>query len=111
MAQPTSTEQLAKRLLEHLTLVYGPLLASRDLWKVLGYPSPAAYRQARSRQRVPVSEFEIEGRRGRFALTQDVAIWLAQQRFPALEGLSQDEPVEELLNPETQGNMTGTKQP
>lgn len=64
-----------------LTRLYGPLLASRDLWKVLGYASPGAYRQARLRKRVSVPEFEIEGRSGHFALTIDVARWLAKQRM------------------------------
>jgi hypothetical protein len=75
-------EIVTRELRETLTRLYGPLLNSRDLWKILGYASQAAYRQARSRQCVPVAEFEIEGRRGRFALTNDVATWLAEQRFP-----------------------------
>jgi len=75
------TEQLVQQLQETLIRLYGPLLASRDLWKLLGYASPAAYRQARLRQSIPVAEFEIERRRGHFALTQDVARWLAEQRL------------------------------
>ena len=81
MAQQTESDRLMEELQDTLTRLYGPLLASRDLWKLLGYASPAAYRQARARNRLPVAEFEIEGRRGRFALTQDVARWLAQQRL------------------------------
>lgn len=79
--QPLSIDTLADELERRLTEHYGPLLASRDLWKALGYQSPAAYRQARLRQRIPVAEFQIEGRRGRFALTRDVSLWLAQQRL------------------------------
>ncbi|MDO9215607.1 MAG: hypothetical protein Q8Q54_09230 [Methylococcales bacterium] len=81
MTSLNPTEQLVQQLQETLTRLYGPILASKDLWKLLGYASPAAYRQARLRQRIPVAEFEIEGRRGRFALTQDVARWLAEQRL------------------------------
>ncbi|WP_082877777.1 hypothetical protein [Methylomonas koyamae] len=81
MTQPEPIEPLVQELQEILTRLYGPLLASRDLWKLLGFTNPAAYRQARLRQRIPVVEFEIEGRRGRFALTQDVARWLAEQRL------------------------------
>lgn len=80
MTQQNGPDRLSEELQDTLTRLYGPLLASRDLWKLLGYASPAAYRQARARKRLPVAEFEIEGRRGRFALTQDVARWLAQQR-------------------------------
>jgi len=61
-------------LQDGLTRLYGPLLASKGLWKVLGYRSPSAYRQARARKLLPVDEFDIEGRRGRFTLTKDVAV-------------------------------------
>jgi len=81
MTTLTHTEPLVQELQETLTRLYGPLLASRDLWKLLGFTTPAAYRQARLRHRIPVVEFEIEGRRGRFALTQEVARWLAEQRL------------------------------
>jgi hypothetical protein len=81
MTQREPTKPLVKELQDTLTRLYGPLLASRDLWKLLGFTTPAAYRQARLRHRIPVVEFEIEGRRGRFALTQEVAYWLAEQRL------------------------------
>lgn len=81
MQQLELKDRLFNDLQEQLTRLYGPLLASRDLWKVLGYASPAAYRQARIRGTLPVIEFEIEGRRGRFVLTQEVAEWLAEQRL------------------------------
>lgn len=48
--------------------------------ELTGYASPGAFRQARLRKRVPVTEFEIEGRSGHFALAIDVARWLAEQR-------------------------------
>lgn len=81
MAHPSRLDQLTNELERRLTEHYGPLLASRDLWKVLGYRSPAAFRQARLRQSLPVTEFQIDGRRGRFALTRDIAHWLAKQRL------------------------------
>ncbi|MFA6928679.1 MAG: hypothetical protein WCT05_00010 [Lentisphaeria bacterium] len=79
--QTNVTEPLAQEIRDDLIRLYGPLLTSRDLWKVLGYASPGAYRQARLRKRVSVPEFEIEGRSGHFALTIDVARWLAKQRM------------------------------
>jgi hypothetical protein len=79
--QTNVIELLMQEIRDDLNRMYGPLLASRDLWKVLGYASPGAYRQARLRKRVRVPEFEIEGRSGHFALTIDVARWLAEQRL------------------------------
>lgn len=78
MTKPEKTDAASSFIAfeERLTKIYGPLLASRDLWKVLGYSSPAAYRQSRIRGQIPVVEFKIDGRRGRFALTRDVAVWL-----------------------------------
>ncbi len=90
MTQLLNSEQLTQELQESLTRLYGPLLASRDLWRFLGYATPAAYRQARLRQGIPITEFEIEGRRGRFALTQDVARWLAEQRLSIAKTIKDD---------------------
>lgn len=55
---------------------YGPLLTGQDLVAALGYPTPAAFWQARRCGRVQVRTFRIPGRRGTFALTTDVAGWL-----------------------------------
>lgn len=76
MMQPSTIEQREREILEMLIKIYGPLLSGRVLWRILGYPSPAAFRQSRIRQKTPVLEFKIEGRRGRFALASDVAKWL-----------------------------------
>lgn len=81
MAKQYDFDTLSKELEASLTCSYGPLLGSHELWKALGYKSPAAFRQARNRKTLPIDEFEIPGRRGRFALTQDVARWLAEQRM------------------------------
>lgn len=84
MAQPNALEQLSKALECQLLSHYGPLLGSRELWRVLGYSSPASFRQAKFRNQLPVKIFEIEGRRGSFALTIEVAAWLATQRLPTI---------------------------
>jgi hypothetical protein len=81
MTQHNPPEPLIKELQDVLTRLHGSLLVSRDLWKVLGYASPKAYRQARTRKRVPMTKFEIEGRSGHFAVTLDVARWLTEQRL------------------------------
>lgn len=82
MAQPDTLEQLRQALECQLLPYYGPLLGSRDLWRVLGYSSPGGFRQAKFRNQLPVTVFEIEGRRGSYALTIEVAAWLATQRMP-----------------------------
>jgi hypothetical protein len=58
---------------------YGPLIGGKDLQKVLGYRNGDTYRQAVFRKTVPIKTFEIDNRRGRFALTTDIANWLTQQ--------------------------------
>ena len=92
MAKRKDTVQLTEKLNGHLIKLYGPLLGSRELWKVFGYASPAAYRQARARNLLPVREFEIEGRRGHFALTYEVARWLAMQSSQDSSELPAEDP-------------------
>lgn len=55
---------------------HGPLLSSGALIGALGFRTAAAFRQARRRGQVGVRTFRIDGRRGTFALTVDVARWL-----------------------------------
>jgi hypothetical protein len=75
-AQSTLEAQLCESLLR----LHGPMISGDDLRITLGYPSKDAFRQAFVRKTVPVPVFDIEHRRGKFALTQDVAAWLAAQR-------------------------------
>ena len=63
---------------------HGPLISNEDLRIALGYPSKAAFRQAIVRKLVPVPIFNIEHRRGQFALVADVASWLGTQRQKSL---------------------------
>ncbi len=72
---------LADLLERDLLARYGaPLLGGDDLRSALGYPSVEALRQAIARGTVPVPVFAVEHRRGKFALTKDVAAWLAKLR-------------------------------
>lgn len=57
------------------------LLTGESLRQALGYRSVHALRKAIERGTVPVSIFPIENRRGQYALTKDVANWLAKQRI------------------------------
>jgi hypothetical protein len=81
----SSLSDLTAELEKDLTDRHGPMLPSRVLWKVLGYSSPAAWRQSISRRTVPIPIFQLEGRSGYFALSRDVARWMAEQRMKAAE--------------------------
>lgn len=81
-------EPLATLLERELTHRYGPLVSNDDLRMVLGYPSKEAFRQAISRKTIPIPIFDIENRKGKFALVKDVAAWLASQRERAVNGIS-----------------------
>ncbi|MEH6801323.1 MAG: hypothetical protein V7681_18745 [Halopseudomonas sabulinigri] len=73
----------------------GPLLTGELLVKSLGYPSVGAFRKALQRNAVPVAVFSIPRRKGRFALSRDVALWLAEQRLQ-YAGREENERVEEI---------------
>lgn len=77
-------EEFARSLENDLTNRYGPILPSQTLAQVLGYASADAFRQALVRKTIPVPVFRIPNRRGHFALTHDVARWLARQRQTAI---------------------------
>jgi hypothetical protein len=55
---------------------YGPLIGGTDLVRVLGFPNAAAFREAVRKGRIDLHLFTIMGRRGKFALTQDVLNWV-----------------------------------
>lgn len=64
---------------ELLFLYKSPVVTGDDLMKALGYKTSDAFRQAIARGTLPVNVFTIEKRRGKFALTADIAAWLAQE--------------------------------
>lgn len=75
-----STSELTKNLEEMLLKEYGPILSDELLRSCLGYRSLGAFRKSVSRNTVPITVFTIANRSGKFALTTDVAKWLAQQK-------------------------------
>lgn len=81
--EPTTTEA-EKQLLAELLERYGPVLGGQNLRQVLGFASAAAFRKAASRGTLPVPVFNVPNRRGRFALTQEVAAWLCERRRTAI---------------------------
>lgn len=83
MPTPTDFLALSAELEQQLTTRYGVMLGSKDLWRELGFRSPNAFRQALARGTLDVPVFEVQNRRGRFALAKDVAVWIARQRMSA----------------------------
>jgi hypothetical protein len=79
----TEMQKIAEAMTIRLEAQYGPLLSSTALIKVLGYPSAVSFQQALHRGTVPVPVFRIQHRRGHFALVEDVARWLSEQRAQA----------------------------
>lgn len=79
-----TTQTLAKNIECDLFDRHGPMIADDALRTALGYRSMDAFRQALTRNTVPVPVFTVENRRGKFALVKDVAVWLAQQRDAAV---------------------------
>lgn len=77
-APPSTSPDLGgAQLVADMERQYGPLLGGTALYRALGLPSAAAFRQAAIRGGLPVQVFSIPHRRGRFALTREVASWLA----------------------------------
>lgn len=72
-------EELAKQLENDLIERFGTVLGSKILAKTLGYASIDALRQSIVRKTNPIPVFKLPNRRGYFALTKDVAEWLAAQ--------------------------------
>ncbi len=49
-----------------------PLIGNRELILALGYTSASAFRQALSREQLPINAFSLPNRRGKFALRADL---------------------------------------
>jgi len=82
---PHSCASLHLELRESLLRMHGPLIGGKALIAALGHKSSASLRQARRRGQVSITLFTVPNRRGWFALTQDVADWLADIRTNAQE--------------------------
>jgi hypothetical protein len=78
-SEPTSIES---QLLTSLLGEWGYVMGSAALRKTLGFATQQSLRVAIRKGHVPFPLFELEGRKGVFARTHDVAAWLAS-RGPA----------------------------
>lgn len=65
---------------EKMFQAYGLLIGGIELSKILGFNTNAAFRKALSNNVIGVPVFQIDNRKGKFALTQDVAKWLLEQK-------------------------------
>lgn len=74
-----------KKLKRELIEEYGILIRANDLYHLLGFASKASFRQGLIRGTVVVPIITFENRRGKFALADDVAHWLTENRFKSLE--------------------------
>lgn len=61
-----------------------PLLGGNELFRSLGYPTAAAFRQALRRGQIPIDVFSIPNRRGKFALRADFNRWLMSLKSETL---------------------------
>lgn len=64
---------------------HGPLLCASSVARLLAFRSTDALRQARLHHRLPIEMFQIDGRRGWFAATSEVAAWIEETTRPRQE--------------------------
>ena len=74
------TNELEETLMEK----YGPLISGAELSSVLGFKTYHGFRQSVRRSKISIPLFKIPNRRGKFALTKDVAGWLVQQKINSI---------------------------
>lgn len=69
----------SKSLDEQLLDRYGPTLGGKELYAALGFRSYGAFHRSKQLGELGINVFTLPGRRGWFALTTEVAAWLAEQ--------------------------------
>lgn len=68
--------QTLETLKADLEARFGPLMGGSDLWRALGFRTATAFGRAQRKGSLNLHIFDIHKRRGKFALTRDVADWL-----------------------------------
>jgi hypothetical protein len=63
-----------------LVATYGAIVGGKELARALGFRTQSAFRKALDRGALSVTIFQIPGRRGRFALSTELATWIWRQR-------------------------------
>lgn len=84
----STDDQLRSELLER----YGAMVGGPELTKLLGFKTYAAFYRTWRAGDLGVQVFHIPGRRGLFALTQDVAAWMSQLARPAFPATDAEKP-------------------
>lgn len=64
---------------------YGVLVSGDSLHKALGFNSKAAFRKGVERGTVEIPIMSFKNRRGKYALSTDIAEWITKYRFASLE--------------------------
>jgi hypothetical protein len=81
MSNVEALERYRSMLVDMLLKANGPLLHGDVLRHLLGFESGGAMRSALSRELLPVTLVELPYRQGKFALSEEVATWLFDQRI------------------------------
>jgi hypothetical protein len=84
MNETAREKELAADLERDLLERYGLLVTGEALIKELGYISKTAFRQSLVRKTVPIPVFELDNRRGKYALSKDIAAYLAKKRCTSI---------------------------
>ena len=61
-----------------LTDKYGEIVSLEDMAKILGYKTASAVKYAIKKEQLTIQTFFIKGRKGRFAMTRNIASWLIE---------------------------------
>jgi hypothetical protein len=78
MAIQSRYDQMHDALLRRLLACHGELMSTSALTTLLKFGSARSFRRAAGQGHLPFAAFRIDGRRGWFARTVDVAAWLAR---------------------------------
>jgi len=74
---------LFNEIARDLLTAHGAVLKGEALWRALGFGSRSAFQRAVAARTVGVTLFPMREGRGRYALTRDVARYLAKLRIDA----------------------------
>jgi hypothetical protein len=96
-AGQSDSQRVRSSIRASLEQAYGPLLKGEGLANALGYKNLASLRQAKKRNQVGVPLFELPNRKGLYALTTEVADWLAMCRLQLRQ--TSDAPSKETTMP------------
>lgn len=86
---PGAITEAGARLLE----AYGELMDSQALTAFFKFGSDRSFRRSAVKGVLPIGVFRMQGRRGWFARTRDVAVWLAAIERDASNGSARQTPV------------------